>query len=247
MWFPYKTERNSSCRCKLFCFHHAGGSSLAFRDWIHLDSSIEVIPVELPGRGRRIREECRTDLAALMDEIGNEVIKEAKYDRVFLYGHSLGALLAFKLETVLENTYGKTAEGLFLSGRHAPGDQDPSPYTTDMGMQALKEELLRLGNTPGELLEDKSFLEYCMPIVFADYRLAEDFSGEEEKVNCPVCAMCGNTDDLAYAETVKNWCRITDKQFVFKEFQGGHFFVYKESPDEVKQCIMHLMKNDFRP
>lgn len=40
---------------KLFCFPFAGGSSIVFRKWQEkFPKEIEVIAVELPGRGRRL-------------------------------------------------------------------------------------------------------------------------------------------------------------------------------------------------
>ncbi len=41
-------------KLKLFCFPYAGGSSIVYEKWRKLLSpSIELIPIEYPGRGRK--------------------------------------------------------------------------------------------------------------------------------------------------------------------------------------------------
>ena len=112
VWFPYKKRGDGNFDYKLFCFNHAGGDSNIFRDWIDFDESIEVMPIEIPGRRKRMGEKCSVDFAKLVDDIAREVILNAKSDRVFIYGHSLGAILAFKLAVVLEKDYSKKVEGL---------------------------------------------------------------------------------------------------------------------------------------
>lgn len=246
IWFPYKRRSDCSPGCKLFCFHHAGGDSNIFRDWIDLDKSIEVIPVEIPGRRKRIGEECRTDFAKLIDEIAIEVISNAKSDKIFIYGHSLGAILAFHLVGILENGYSKEVEGLFVAGREAPTDEDPSPYRTSMGINALKSELLRIGDTPKQLLDNEPFMDFYMPIVYSDYRLAEDYSYDGEIVNCPIYAMCGKNDVLTDFDIMKNWQQVTQKSFVLKEFEGGHFFAYQESSKAVKNFVIKHIRDSVQ-
>lgn len=243
VWFPYKKRGDGNFDYKLFCFNHAGGDSNIFRDWIDFDESIEVMPIEIPGRRKRMGEKCSVDFAKLVDDIAREVILNAKSDRVFIYGHSLGAILAFELAVVLEKDYSKKVEGLFVAGRHAPTDEDPSPYRTTMGVNGLKSELLRLGDTPEQLLDNKPFMDFYLPIIYSDYKLAEDYSYGGEVVNCPIYAMCGKRDLLANFEMMKNWQQFTKKTFVLKDFEGGHFFAYDESSKDVKNFIIKNIKD----
>ncbi len=244
VWFPYKTE-NNECNCKLYCFNHAGGSSLIFKDWINFDEKIEVIPIEMPGHRKRIGEKCRTDFSGLVGEVAEQVIADAAKDKVFIYGHSLGAALAFSLAETLENKYNKKVDGLFVAGRQAPADDDPSPYRTSMGMSSLKDELLRLGDTPKELLDDKQFMDFYLPIIFLDYKLSENYLYDGNTVNCPIYAMCGDMDALTDVEKMKNWQKVTKNTLDFKKFRGGHFFAYKESAEAVKKYIIHNIKNSM--
>src|SRR5215213_10719856 len=94
-WLPL-TRPWSRDGIVLFCFPYAGGGASVFRDWIGaLGSSVEVCPVQLPGREGRFREPAFTRLAPLVDSLVESL--GSHLDRPFaLFGHSLGALIAFE-------------------------------------------------------------------------------------------------------------------------------------------------------
>src|SRR3954452_18726567 len=89
-WLP--TRPRSRGGMGLFCFAYAGGGASVFRDWIGaLGGSVEVCPVQLPGREGRFREPAFTRLAPLVDSLVESL--GPHLDRPFaLFGHSLGAL-----------------------------------------------------------------------------------------------------------------------------------------------------------
>src|SRR5262245_11117045 len=55
-WLTFPVS-NSQASLRLFCFHYAGGGAWIFNTWPNtLTAAVEVCSIELPGRGRRIRE-----------------------------------------------------------------------------------------------------------------------------------------------------------------------------------------------
>ena len=67
---PYPRPRP---RLRLLCFTYAGGAAWTFRDWAtQLPETVEVCAIELPGRGKRMRETPISDLASLMKMLGPE-------------------------------------------------------------------------------------------------------------------------------------------------------------------------------
>lgn len=242
IWFSYHRQESFMYKCKFFCFNHAGGDSNIFMDWIKFDENIEVIPVEILGRRKRLREKCRTDFYRLTEDIAEQVIKDAEEDRIFVYGHSLGAILAFGVVSVLERTYHKNVEGLFVAGRFSPTDADPSPYRTRDGIDSLWKELVRIDDTAKPLLYNESFMKFYMPKVYSDYQLAEDYSYDGIPVHSPVYALCGNRDVLTRYGTMKNWSKVTNETFVYREFEGGHFFPYQESAEDVRKFIKESIR-----
>ncbi len=246
-WFPYEIDNK---KYKLICFNHAGGNSTIFKDWINWDEEVDVIPVEIPGRRRRIREECRTDFKGLVEDVSREIDRlrvKGILDReggIYIYGHSLGGALGFEVGKVLMDKYHFLVKALFIAGRHAPQDEDPTPYRTVMGIDKLKEELRRSGNTPEELLENDSFMSIFLPMIFADYQLHEDYKYDGRVIDCEIYTLSGSNDAEADINHMKNWETVTCKPLIQKEFIGGHFFAYEESSTEVKDFILNVIKGE---
>lgn len=81
----------------LFCFHHAGGSASVYRGWVGVNPSIDVVPVELPGKATRRREKWVSDFDKLADMCATEIVDLAAGAPIALYGHSMGAALAYQV------------------------------------------------------------------------------------------------------------------------------------------------------
>lgn len=68
-WFLTGPARGAG-GLKLFCFPYAGGTAQVFKKWAEfLPSSVQVIPVELPGRGGRLQESPFVRLPLLIEEL----------------------------------------------------------------------------------------------------------------------------------------------------------------------------------
>src|SRR5690349_1857727 len=88
---------NPRARLRLFCFPYAGGGASTYRSWpAYLRDEIEMVAVQLPGREERLREPAFDSASELCLQLASVL---APYlDRPFaLFGHSMGALVAFEL------------------------------------------------------------------------------------------------------------------------------------------------------
>jgi medium-chain acyl-[acyl-carrier-protein] hydrolase len=105
---------------RLFCFPYAGGGASAYRKWSDsLPQSIEVCAVQLPGREMRIKEPAYSDVHPLVDVLAPALA--SFLDRPFaLFGHSMGALVAFELARKIRRDCSLLPESLFVSARNAP-------------------------------------------------------------------------------------------------------------------------------
>ena len=79
---------NPQAKLRLFCFPYAGSGALSFRTWSDsLPSTVEVCPIELPGRGSRLMESPFTQLSALIQELVRAL--HPYLDKPFaFFGHS---------------------------------------------------------------------------------------------------------------------------------------------------------------
>src|ERR1700739_2017745 len=118
-WDRAKTYR-SAAAVRLLCFPYAGASARMFRHWRQwVAPHLELFPIELPGRGFLVGqppiERMENLVGALREAIGSLL------DRPFaLFGHGVGALIAFELCRGLETAGLPRPQHLFVSAQRAP-------------------------------------------------------------------------------------------------------------------------------
>ena len=108
-----------SSGARLLCLPYAGGRADGYRRWIgDLAGIAEVWAADLPGRHRRAGEPLVTDPDAVVAGIATDA--HALLDRpLAVFGHSMGALLAFEVVRELERRGGDIL-ALIVSGCPAP-------------------------------------------------------------------------------------------------------------------------------
>ena len=94
-WFTSFGDVPGATR-SVVCFPHAGGASSTFRTWHRHASSVSVAAVALPGRESRLGERPATEMGHLIPLLA-EAIRPVTAVPYALFGHSMGALLAFEL------------------------------------------------------------------------------------------------------------------------------------------------------
>ena len=85
-------------KIKLFCFPYAGGSAAAYNKWRqYLDKHIELRPVELAGRGRRIYDPLYQSIEEAVDDVYQLISPELAKGPYAFFGHSMGGIIAYEL------------------------------------------------------------------------------------------------------------------------------------------------------
>lgn len=213
---------------KLFCFAHAGGSGIVFREWQNaFDDAIDVFPVELPGRGKRIGEPLSTNLSAIAREVGvalHPVFREGPFA---LFGHSMGALIAYELERLLEAEYGIQAELVVVAGSSPPNSRSDKPKMWDLPDTELIERIREMNGTPLSLLDCSSVMDLSLPIIRADCQAVESYcDNSQTPLSAPILAMGGLYDPETSHEEIKAWSGYTTAAFSHSMCAGDHFFVH---------------------
>ncbi|MDU3291436.1 MAG: pyochelin biosynthesis editing thioesterase PchC, partial [Pseudomonas aeruginosa] len=109
-------------RLRLACFPHAGGSASFFRSWSErLPPDIDLLALQYPGREDRFNEAPATCLEDLADGAAL-ALRDFADAPLALFGHSLGAALAYETALRLENA-GAPLRHLFVSAHPAPHRQ----------------------------------------------------------------------------------------------------------------------------
>jgi medium-chain acyl-[acyl-carrier-protein] hydrolase len=233
LWF----ESLSSARgqlLRLFCFPYAGGSAHVFRPWRrHFPSEIGLCLVHLPGRGKRIREPPFTRLNLLVQTIADHMMLEPELPYA-LFGHSMGALISFELARELRRRGFIAPRRLFLSGRRAPTVPGRELPTFNLPHDEFIAEVRRLNGTPKELLDHPETMELFLPVLRADFEVADTYEYHpEERLSCPISVYGGLQDEDVPVESLRLWKEQTSAECKVRMFAGDHFFLHNPAMDFV--------------
>lgn len=235
------TRPNPAASLRLFCFPYAGGSSFVFREWAdRLPESIEVCAVQLPGRGRRLAEEPFVRFPPLLESLARSLWP--LLDKPFvLFGHSLGATIAFELAQALSEQFELEPLHLFVAGRHAPHLPDQNPPTHHLPDDQFKEELRRLNGTSAEVLGHPELFEFVMPLLRADFELCETYQyTQREPLQCPITAFGGMADAFVSREQLTAWREHTTATFSLRMLPGDHFFIHSAESMLLQMLALEL-------
>lgn len=230
---------NADPRVRLFCFPYAGGSATTYRTWSDvLPPDVEVQAIQLPGREWRLKEEPYRDVFPLVDELAT-VLKD-RFDVPFaFFGHSLGALISFELARELRRRGLPLPERLFLSAHRAPHLPKELPDIHDGPDEEFYEGLRKLEGTPDELLANDELMELLLPVLRADFEIAETYRyPPEPPLDCPMSVFGGLGDEVTNRDILQPWDQHTTKDFKLRMIPGSHFFV-DESRDLILRAVFH--------
>jgi len=220
-------------KAKLFLLHFAGGNRYSYQFLAPLLADFDFIPLELPGRGRRAGEPLLRDFDLAANDLLEQVRSMLRTEPPFLiYGHSMGAVLGFRLAGVLEKA-GYRPVCLIVSGNCGPGiDRDPPVHLLEE--EEFIQELHRLGGMPAEVLADADIMDFYLPILRADFEIAERSNfGQPDVLNVPIHALMGMEEEQA--AMITNWGKFTRAAFSYLLLEGGHFFIHRHAKKIAEQ------------
>jgi len=214
---------------RLICFPYEGGSSHIFRNWPEaLKDSVEVIPLELPGRGRRISERLYYKLSELIHELIPSILPYLD-KQFYFFGHGMGALIAFEMAVALRKNFLPEPEHLFVSAFSAPQRILKEKFLIFKLMDdEFIENLKGMNALPGALLKNRDLVELMLPIVRADFSVCGTYNYKAGlKADCPITAFLGLADVEISIEEFQEWAEVTNSSFELNLLPGNHFYITK--------------------
>jgi surfactin synthase thioesterase subunit len=245
-WLP-PLQSNPQADLRLFCFPYAGASSVVFRGWpAYLPGYVEVCAVQLAGRGRRLREEPYTKIPALVHAAAEAL--QPYLDKPFVFfGHSLGALIGFEMARWLRGRGGREPLHLFVSGRRAPQLPSTDPPTFKLPEAEFIEELKQLNGTPHEVLANPELMAVTLPLLRADFELAQTYTyTAEPPLDISITAFGGVEDKKVPQEELGEWSKQTTSSFSLRMFPGDHFYLNSARPQLLQALSQELTRQFLR-
>jgi medium-chain acyl-[acyl-carrier-protein] hydrolase len=195
-----------------------------FRAWPeHLDERIEIRSITLPGRERRFAEPALDSVEALVEGLLPAVLRVL--DSPFaIFGHSLGAMVAFELAHRL-TARGQPPLHLLASAARSPHRaRSGPPFHLSSDVEFL-ETVCELGGTPPELVANQEFMQMMLPILRLDFTAAETYRHPPIPLPCPITVYGGSTDNLIDPDDLEGWSSHTSKSCSVHVLPGGHSFI----------------------
>ncbi|MFH8342815.1 thioesterase II family protein [Streptomyces sp. AM6-12] len=225
---------------RLVCFPHAGGSATAYLKLARaLAGGFDVVAVQYPGRQDRYEEEPFTALAPLAEAVAGELARELAADpgRPYaLFGHSMGALVAFETARLLARGELPSPRRLFLSGRSGPAVRDRTRYDLFDDAEILA-DVGRLGGTDRAVLDDPEIQEMVLPALRGDYQAFGTYRWRGgEPLTAPMTVLIGDHDPMVALPEAEAWREHTTGDFDLRVFPGGHFYLF-DHVDAVARAV----------
>lgn len=223
---------------RLVCFPHAGGSASFFFPMVRpLAPTVEVIAVQYPGRQDR-RHEPNIDNIPELAERSFAALRPFADKPLALFGHSMGAVLAYEVALRMREAGLPWPVRLFASGRRAPSRYRDERVHLQPEQQIIA-ELQLLSGTNASILADPEILEMIMPAVRSDYRAIETYRHTpDRRLDRPITVLTGDADPRVSMEEAKAWAEHSDGPIDLHVLPGGHFFLV----DQSEQVIALLRK-----
>jgi surfactin synthase thioesterase subunit len=224
-------------RFHLFWFHHAGGSSTFYADWLTiLPTHWQVHLIELPGRGLNFS----TPFYACWDELLvsiNKKIADISPENFAFAGHSLGAMIAHRLTAYRYHRAESLPLWLGISAIRAPNLVSKTQYH-QLNDEKLHDEMKDA--LPDKLAKYPEILAMVLEILRQDLFLAETaITMPVLPLPIPISLFYAHDDEVVSLHEMTGWQQFTQYPVIWRKFNGNHMYLEKQ-----KERICELITHD---
>lgn len=231
---------------QLICFPYFGAHPNVFSEFgNNITDAIEVWSAILPGHGGSA-EKPLMDINSLIDLFFAE-LKSIVKSKYFLFGHSMGGVIAYFLtqRICISTEYLAKPTALILSAADTPHSFRSKNYSSWSDEDILK-YLVSIDSITEELLQEKSLLEYFMPVFRADFKILESSSYcTFTPLDLPVFFLWGENDKIISFDSALQWSRYFASPINLIPIENGsHMFIHDQSKLTTKKIedIIELLQ-----
>ncbi|NFF81609.1 thioesterase [Clostridium botulinum] len=235
---------------KLFFIPYAGGSVNSYRVLRkYIDNEIDMVYLELAGRGARIKEAFYKDINEAAEDVFQQIKAELnKGESYAIFGHSMGALITYEAVQKLEMKGIHYPKHIFISARKAPHLKDPNRKVYMLPDDEFIEELSKIGDLNMGFVKEPKLFKNFLPIIRSDYKMIEEYIFQEpiKKYKCNISIIYALDDSEAPKEEVLEWKKYKGKDLECYEFNGGHFYLFSNReilPNILNNTLYQYMNN----
>lgn len=228
---------------RLVCAPYAGGGASTYRSWPEYAApGVGVVALRPPGRETRLDEPPVCSVAQMVQDLVRD-LEQIAHDEVpySLFGHSLGAIVAFELAHEILDRGWPPPQRLIVSGRCAPHVRHGIPGISHLSDDAFLTRLHELGGLSEEILQAEELVALLLPSLRADFVAAESYTWTgRPSLPIPISAFGGDHDDSVSAAQIEAWGDLTHAGFRHMLLDGDHFFLRPRAAELVEMVCRHL-------
>jgi len=237
-WFSYATERKDA-KTNLFCFPHAGAGPGVYALWGRIFSSdLSFYPVHYPLRERRKMESLPDSIQELAYSLARDN-KKLFVDKPFaLYGHCMGAIIAYEVAKAVEELYGVEPVLTIASSSAPPNCTLEQQIDNTMDIKQLAKFFADMHYIDAALIGDEMYVKYFIPVLKADYLLQQKYTNARfKRLDSPILVLYGENDTQLEMEKLVKWESFTSESVSYEAISGGHFFINKDNMSDIIQML----------
>ncbi|SNX88249.1 surfactin synthase thioesterase subunit [Streptomyces sp. TLI_55] len=241
---------------RLHCFAHSEGGVSVFDHWAaDTGHGVDVAPVPFPGGGRRDPERRVTTHEALLTELLPR-FTGPRSGPYALYGHGLGAMVAFTVTRALHEA-GLPGPAFLAVGACPPPPHVPAELPD--ARAATDAELLDILGGKGAVppsSDEGIWLRAMLPVLRADLELAQALDEAARKpssagpLTTPILVVASQGNPLAPAGIADGWQQWTAGPSWLRTVPDRHFFVRGHALPRLlgRACrVAHRLTHDSVP
>lgn len=244
-WITIPVPRPNA-KVRLLCFLYMGGNIDAYYPWAQtISSDIEICCVA-PFSDFYDEATCRdVTFSDLLEQMAIAIKPYIITHKFSLFGHSMGAAVAFEFARYVDNNYQLLPNFLFLSSLYTP----PKFYELHKISEQLSEpdfmtKFLVSSGLPHALLDDSAWVAAYQKRVMVDAACMSSYNYDAESaLDSAITAFHFNDDILVSLKDVEDWRNYTTTDFKLLRYNGGHFDIFKpKNMAKVIAAIKHQIK-----
>ncbi|MFJ5595694.1 thioesterase II family protein [Streptomyces noursei] len=215
---------------RLYCMPPAGMSAPYFQAFTsYLPPAVSLLALQLPGRGRATGTPVHTDLHRLGQLLAERIDQDDDGHPYAVFGHSVGALIAYETVTCLTRQGRRPPTLLALSAMAAPHHPDFTVRAPDVLLGGRKEIEKLFGPLPDHAKRDPRALINTWIPMMADLLLALQCPPHQGPPLDTQLALYGGEDDPVISrEALAGWNDISSQPAAPRLFPGNHTYPLDE-------------------
>lgn len=225
----------------IILLHGAGSSSAMYSTWVtRLRSFATVVAPNFPRRAMNMQEDSASHIYDIVNLVAKEISRLDGCRPVIIFGHSMGAVVAFELARMLD-VLGHSIKGLILAASRAPHDLNNCVMEWHLlPDEDLINRLKELGGTPDEVWQETELHQLILPVVRSDFKILSLYRPDAESIRSSlgvdVQILGGSDDPIVSHSNLQRWAEILDDNVDVSVFCGNHFFIF-EHADKIIELI----------